>query len=185
MSFPIRKIGFLWIVFLIASSAMEPIEETSSAHQNDPQKILLPDNGRLPVPKLYKMTPVKQYKVNLKQPNVNEDVPGCMDDYYRCWITGWRIADPCLPPLKIMLAIAGTALTATLAWNTLSSEAKTAIGIAGVICTALIGGLQSCAQSSPQAKKDAQDELAEIVIEQSSLDSRFPEVQSADPQGNL
>lgn len=93
------------------------------------------------------------------------DIPGCIDDYYRCWINTWRVAKPCLPPLKIIFTGAVTILTAILTWNDLDYTAKSAIGISGVLCGSVAGILQTCAQSADQAIKETKDGLAEIVID--------------------
>ena len=96
--------------------------------------------------------------------NLNEDVPGCVDNYFRCSIGFWQIAEGWMDLGVTITMGATTFLTGLSTLGDLSSETRTSLGIAAVVCGGSATFLSSLKIYSLKAISDRKNSLRTVIL---------------------
>lgn len=97
--------------------------------------------------------------------NLDQDIPGCVDDYYRCTISVCRI---CRSPIKFLALISGAAsgsLGTLGAFGGFSQTEKQNIQLAGAILAFSSSVLLAIEAYTTQAITENKQELREVIVE--------------------
>lgn len=97
--------------------------------------------------------------------NLNEDVPGCVDNYFRCSIGCWQISEGWID-LGVTITIgASTFLTGLSTLGSLDPATRTSIGIAAVVCGGSATFLSSLKVYSLKAIADRKNSLRTVILQ--------------------
>jgi len=97
--------------------------------------------------------------------NLDEDIPGCEDNYYRCTICAWRISLGWLGLFGLVCSIL-TLATQTLAnFGGLSADVQVKIAIVATVANAVGVALQSLHQYAQKAIAEQQNLLTGILTD--------------------
>ena len=96
--------------------------------------------------------------------NLNTDVPGCVDNYFRCSIGFWQIAEGWVD-LGVTLTMGATTFLAGLSTlGDLDSTTRTSLGIAAVACGGTATFLQGLRAYSIKAIGDRERSLRAVIL---------------------
>ncbi len=88
---------------------------------------------------------VSRYPESQAMGNLNEEIPGCVDNYFRCSIGCWQISEGWIDLGATITIGATTFLTGLSTLGSLDPATRTSLGIAAVICggsSTFLGGSQ-------------------------------------------
>lgn len=99
------------------------------------------------------------------QVNLNENVPGCVDNYFRFAMSFWQIAEGWIDLGTILTTATGTFLTGLSTLGDLSEDTRTSLGIAAVVCGGSATFLHSLKTYSIKAIQDRKNSLAAVIAQ--------------------
>lgn len=99
------------------------------------------------------------------QVNLNEDVPGCTDNYFRCAISFWQIAGGWADFGVTITTATGTFLTGLSTLSDLPQDTRTKLGIAAVVCGGSATFLHVLKNYSLKAIQDRKNSLAAVITQ--------------------
>lgn len=101
--------------------------------------------------------------------NINEDIPGYIDDYFRCTKNLCRISVGWFEFGALITTSVGLTLDTLSTYGYLSEERRLTIGLASIIMIGISAGLQALTMHAKQSVQDKNATLRELIEENRGL----------------
>ena len=97
--------------------------------------------------------------------DLNEDVPGCVDDYFRFCIGFWRISEGWFDFGSVISGSASTFLTGLATQGDLPEDQRKSLGIAAIVCGGVAFGSQVLKNYAMGAIVARRATLQQVILE--------------------